>query len=144
MTDDKKTTAKTQKTAASRAAAKPAAPAAATAGDAEAATRAFRKTREGIVVSNKMAKTIVVRVERLVQHPFYPRTIKRANKFHAHDEERTAKIGDRVKIMETRPMSKTKRWRLLEIVRRASGAPEVPVDVIPGAEQGKALKGSKR
>ncbi len=97
-------------------AAKPSATATAT----QAEDRAFRKTRVGIVVSDKMAKTIVVRVDRLVRHPFYPRTVTRSNKFHAHDEAGAAKMGDRVKIMETRPISRTKRWRLVEVIRRGS------------------------
>ena len=142
MTDEKKSTAKTRKSAAPKAAG--AKPAAGASGEGEATSRAFRKIREGIVFSNKMTKTIVVRVERIVEHPFYPRRIKRANKFHAHDEVGTAKVGDRVRIMETRPMSKTKRWRLLNVVRRASAAPAVPVEAIPGVEQGAAAKGSKR
>ncbi|HEY1252470.1 MAG TPA: 30S ribosomal protein S17 [Thermoanaerobaculia bacterium] len=78
-----------------------------------------RQTKVGRVVSNKMQKTIVVQVERRVQHAEYTRTIKRTSKFHAHDEKNEAKIGDRVRIEETRPMSKLKRWRLREILTRA-------------------------
>ena len=88
--------------------------------------RLQRKIREGIVVSNKMQKTIVVQIHRLVRHPLYPRTIRSSNKFKAHDEQNTAKIGDVVRIMETRPLSKDKRWRLIEVVRRGSGAEPVP------------------
>ena len=85
-----------------------------------------RKTRDGIVVSNKMQKTIVVRIEHLVRHPKYSRVLKQANTFKAHDETNSAAIGDLVRIMETRPLSKDKRWRLVEILQRASSAPPVP------------------
>lgn len=91
-----------------------------------AASRASRKVRIGTVVSNKMKKTIVVRVNRLVKHPKYQRIIRQSSTFKAHDETNSAAIGDWVKIMETRPLSKDKRWRLVEIVRRASTAPAVP------------------
>ena len=80
-----------------------------------------RKIRQGTVVSNKMDKTVVVRVERLTKHPRYNKTIKRAKKFKAHDEQNQCAIGDIVEIMETRPLSKDKRWRVTEIVRRAAG-----------------------
>jgi len=78
-----------------------------------------RKTREGTVVSDKMEKTIVVEVERRVQHAEYTRTIKRTSLFHAHDEANAAHVGDRVRIEETRPLSKLKRWRLQEILVKA-------------------------
>lgn len=91
-------------------------------------TRGQRKAKVGIVVSNRMAKTIVVRVTRLVKHPQYTRIIKQVSGFKAHDETNSAAIGDVVKIMETRPLSKEKRWRLVEILRRASTAPPVPGD----------------
>ena len=78
-----------------------------------------RATKLGRVVSDKMTKTIVVEVERRVQHAQYTRTIKRTSRFHAHDEANAAKVGDRVRIEETRPMSKLKRWRLREIVTKA-------------------------
>ncbi len=78
-----------------------------------------RKTFVGIVESNRMDKTIVVRVERLVKHPIYKKYIKRSTKLMAHDPENTCNIGDRVQIMATRPMSKRKRWRLVEVVERA-------------------------
>lgn len=81
--------------------------------------RARRKTRTGVVVSNKMDKTIVVAVETMVQHKLYGKTLKRTTKFKAHDEENTCKEGDKVLIMETRPLSRDKRWRLVEIIERA-------------------------
>lgn len=77
-----------------------------------------RKTRTGVVVSDKMQKTIVVRIERSTRHPLYKKTIRRYKKFKAHDENNSAKTGDVVKIMETRPLSKEKRWRLLEILKK--------------------------
>ena len=81
-------------------------------------TRNLRKTRIGIVTSNKMTKTITVAVERKVKHPIYGKFVKKTTKFHAHDEKDEASIGDIVRIMETRPLSKTKRWRLVEIVEK--------------------------
>ncbi len=81
--------------------------------------RKSRKTRIGIVSSNKMDKTITVAVERKVKHPIYGKFVKKTTKFHAHDEASTAGIGDTVRIMETRPLSKTKRWRLVEIIEKA-------------------------
>lgn len=81
--------------------------------------RTLRKVRTGRVVSDKMDKTIVVAVEKKVRHPLYGKTINRTTKFKAHDELNDAKIGDTVKIMETRPLSKDKRWRLVEILERA-------------------------
>jgi small subunit ribosomal protein S17 len=78
-----------------------------------------RKARIGKVVSNKMDKTIVVAIETLVSHPLYKKSVKRTTKFKAHDENNECNIGDRVKIMETRPLSKEKRWRLVEILERA-------------------------
>jgi len=81
-------------------------------------TRNLRKTRIGIVTSNKMTKTITVAVERKVKHPIYGKFVKKTTKFHAHDEKNEASIGDVVRIMETRPLSKTKRWRLVEIVEK--------------------------
>ena len=76
-----------------------------------------RKIRIGVVVSDKMQKTIVVRVERSAMHPEYGKVIKKAKKFKVHDEKNQAKAGDRVRIMETRPLSKDKRWRLLEVLK---------------------------
>jgi len=81
--------------------------------------RGMRKIRTGKVVSDKMNKTVVVAVESLVSHPMYKRTIRRTKKFKAHDEENSCRIGDKVKIMETRPLSKEKRWRVIEILDRA-------------------------
>ncbi|MDR0839512.1 MAG: 30S ribosomal protein S17 [Oscillospiraceae bacterium] len=78
-----------------------------------------RKTRTGKVVSDKMDKTIVVAVEDRVAHPLYKKIIKRTYKLKAHDEENSAGIGDRVRVMETRPLSKDKRWRLVEIIEKA-------------------------
>ena len=77
------------------------------------------KVRTGIVVSNKMDKTIVVRVERMAEHPLYGKRIKRAKKYVAHDAENACGMGDEVRIRETRPLSKTKRWELVEIMRKA-------------------------
>ena len=82
-------------------------------------TRAFRKTRVGIVISDKMDKTIVVAIETNVQHKLYHKIIKRTYKLKAHDEQNQAGIGDTVKVMECRPLSKDKRWRLVEIVEKA-------------------------
>ena len=79
----------------------------------------LRKTRTGKVVSNKMDKTIVVAVVDNVKHPLYGKIVKRTYKLKAHDEENTCKIGDRVRVMETRPLSKDKRWRLVEVIERA-------------------------
>ena len=81
--------------------------------------RALRKTRVGMVVSDKMEKTVVVAIEDNVKHPVYGKIIKHTLKVHAHDEDNTCGIGDKVKIMETRPLSKTKRWRVVEIIEKA-------------------------
>ncbi|MBQ3735224.1 MAG: 30S ribosomal protein S17 [Bacteroidales bacterium] len=78
-----------------------------------------RKVREGIVVSDKMDKSIVIKVERKMKHPIYGKFLKRTTKFMAHDEKNECRIGDRVRIMETRPLSKNKCWRLIEIVEKA-------------------------
>ena len=86
---------------------------------AEAITRNLRKERIGTVTSNKMDKTIAVAVERKVKHPIYGKFIKKTTRFHAHDEKNEASIGDVVRISETRPLSKTKRWRLVEIIEKA-------------------------
>ena len=82
-------------------------------------TRAFRKTRVGQVVSDKMDKTIVVAIEDSVQHPLYKKTMKRTYKLKAHDENNECGIGDTVDVMETRPLSKDKRWRLVRIIEKA-------------------------
>lgn len=81
--------------------------------------RNLRKQRVGVVVSNKMDKTIAVSVERRVKHPIYSKTVKKTKKYLAHDEKNTCGIGDTVRIMETRPLSKNKCWRLVEILERA-------------------------
>ena len=81
--------------------------------------RATRKTRTGLVVSDKMQKTVVVEIERRVPHPVYGKMVTRTKRVKAHDEENSAKTGDTVRIMETRPLSKDKRWRVVEIVERA-------------------------
>lgn len=81
--------------------------------------RNLRKTRTGVVTSDKMDKTITVAIERKVKHPIYGKFVKKTTKFHAHDEKGECTIGDVVKIMETRPLSKTKRWRLVEVVEKA-------------------------
>lgn len=75
-----------------------------------------RKVRQGVVVSDKSEKTVVVRVERKMTHPLYKKVIRRSKKYQVHDEENTGKVGDVVRIMECRPLSRTKRWRLLEIL----------------------------
>ncbi|MFF1679175.1 30S ribosomal protein S17 [Streptomyces sp. NPDC058256] len=84
-----------------------------------AEARGFRKTREGLVVSDKMDKTVVVAVEDRVKHALYGKVIRRTNKLKAHDEQNAAGVGDRVIIMETRPLSSTKRWRIVEIIEKA-------------------------
>ncbi|MBP8035894.1 MAG: 30S ribosomal protein S17 [Negativicutes bacterium] len=78
-----------------------------------------RKSKTGVVVSNKMEKTVVVAVERLVQHSLYSKSVRQTVKFKAHDENNESNVGDKVKIMETRPLSKDKRWRVIEIVEKA-------------------------
>ena len=82
-------------------------------------TRNLRKTRVGIVVSDKMDKTIVVAIQDNVKHKVYNKIIKRTTKIHAHDENNECNIGDKVEVMETRPLSKTKRWRLVQIIEKA-------------------------
>jgi len=81
--------------------------------------RSGRKTRVGVVVSARMDKTIAVSVERLFRHPVFGKTVRKSNKLYVHDEENKAKVGDRVLIMETRPVSKTKRWRLIKVTEEA-------------------------
>jgi small subunit ribosomal protein S17 len=83
------------------------------------AARGFRKVREGLVVSDKMDKTVVVAVEDRVKHPLYGKVIRRTNKLKAHDEQNRCGVGDRVLLMETRPLSASKRWRVVEIVEKA-------------------------
>jgi len=99
----------------------PAAPA------APAPARGKRKERVGEVISNKMAKTIVVQVERRFPHPKFKKVVTGYKKFYAHDETSQAKVGDRVRIEETRPLSKLKRWRLVEVVTKSSGITPVAV-----------------
>lgn len=96
-----------------------------TAAPETAASRGNRKERVGEVISNKMAKTIVVRVERRFPHARFKKVVTGYKKFYAHDEKGDAKVGDRVRIEETRPLSKTKRWRLVEVVERAAGVTPV-------------------
>ena len=83
------------------------------------AERGSRKVRTGVVVSNAMDKTVVVRVDHQLRHPLYRKIVRRTSKLRAHDEGNEVGVGDRVRIMETRPLSKTKRWRVVEIVERA-------------------------
>lgn len=85
----------------------------------EMETRGYRKTRTGVVTSDKMDKTIVVSIKTKVRHPLYGKMVNRTRKFKVHDEENACGIGDTVKIMETRPLSKDKRWRLVEIIEKA-------------------------
>ena len=91
------------------------------------ASRAKRKERVGEVISNKMAKTIIVRVERRFAHPKFKKVVTGYKKLYAHDEKAEAKVGDHVRLEETRPLSKTKRWRLVEIVDRGTGVAPVAV-----------------
>ncbi len=85
----------------------------------ETSDRSRRKTREGVVVSDKMDKTVIVSVEDRVKHPLYGKVLRRASKLQAHDEANACSIGDRVLLMETRPLSATKRWRVVEILEKA-------------------------
>ncbi len=102
-----------------------AAPPATPATSAPTASRANRKERVGEVIGNKMAKTIIVRVERRFAHPKFKKVVTGYKKFYAHDEKNEAKVGDRVRIEETRPLSKTKRWRLVEVVEHTTGVAPV-------------------
>ena len=90
-----------------------------TAGTQNASERNTRKTREGLVVSDKMQKTVVVAIQRRYAHPVYGKMVTRTKRVKAHDEENAAKVGDTVRIVETRPLSKDKRWRVVDIVDRA-------------------------
>jgi small subunit ribosomal protein S17 len=85
----------------------------------ESSARGFRKTREGLVVSDKMQKTVVVAVEDRVKHPLYGKVIRRTSKLKAHDEAGDSHVGDRVLLMETRPLSASKRWRVVEVIEKA-------------------------
>lgn len=84
----------------------------------EVVTRGRRKVRVGVVVSDRMDKTVVVAVERIVRHPLYGKRVKRTKKFHAHDENNECQVGDVVEIMETRPLSKMKRWRVSRVIQK--------------------------
>ena len=86
---------------------------------ATTAERGRRKVRTGVVVSDTMDKTVLVRIDRKVTHPLYKKTVRRSSKLAAHDERNEAHVGDTVRVMETRPISKSKRWRIVEIVERA-------------------------
>jgi small subunit ribosomal protein S17 len=85
----------------------------------QVAERGRRKVRTGVVVSDAADKTVMVRVDRQVKHPLYEKTVRRSSKFAAHDESNDAHVGDKVRVMETRPLSKTKRWRVVEVLERA-------------------------
>lgn len=85
----------------------------------EKLVRNYRKIRQGKVVSNKMDKSIVVRIDRTMKHPLYLKPVRTSSKLYAHDEKNDANVGDVVRVMETRPLSKMKRWRLVEVVERA-------------------------
>ena len=105
--------------------------------DSTASERGRRKVRTGVVVSDAMDKTVLVRIDRTVKHPRYEKTVRRSSKLAVHDEANDAHVGDTVRVMETRPLSKDKRWRLIEITRRAATAPVVPGSE-PEAAQGAA------
>jgi small subunit ribosomal protein S17 len=96
---------------------------------AEAKAQGLKNEKVGQVVSTKMAKTIVVEVSRRVPHPLYKRIVAKRKKFYAHDEERSAKLGDVVRIVECRPLSKLKRWTLAEVIRRAAQVSVQPTDL---------------
>ena len=87
--------------------------------EAQATRRAGRKVRQGVVVSDKMQKTAVVALETTVEHPLYKKRLRRTTRIKVHDEENTCRVGDRVEVMETRPLSRDKRWRLVQVVERA-------------------------
>jgi small subunit ribosomal protein S17 len=89
------------------------------AGPQASVERGRRKTRQGVVVSDKMDKTVLVRIDRQMRHPLYKKIVRRSSKLAAHDERNDAHVGDTVRVMETRPTSKNKRWRVIEILERA-------------------------
>jgi small subunit ribosomal protein S17 len=89
-----------------------------------------RQQKVGIVTSNKMQKTVVVTVERQVRHPFYKRVVRRSKKFLAHDEKNQCRVGDTVRIEETRPLSRSKRWRVVEVVAQAAQVAPLPESVV--------------
>ncbi|MCS7316384.1 MAG: 30S ribosomal protein S17 [Bryobacterales bacterium] len=99
----------------------------------EQARHGHKQEKVGVVVSTRMQKTIVVEVERRAPHPLYKKVVARRKKFYAHDEEQTARVGDVVRIVESRPLSRLKRWRLVEVIRRAT-LPEVEAPVEPTEE----------
>ncbi len=99
----------------------------------EQKTHGHKQEKVGVVVSTRMQKTIVVEVERRAPHPLYKKVVARRKKFYAHDEEETARVGDVVRIVESRPLSRLKRWRLVEVIRRAA-LPEVEAPVEPTEE----------
>ena len=106
-----------------------------------ATSRSSRKEQVGYVVSDKMQKTIVVRVDRRVRHPKYEKVLTLASKFYAHDEKNEAKVGDRVRIIETRPLSRQKRWRLVEVIEKGALKANFVEDVQnPQVSQGSILK----
>lgn len=96
-----------------------------------------QKVREGFVVSDKMDKTVVVEVERTFQHPVYRRTVRRSKKYKAHDPQNSYRIGDRVRIVETRPLSKEKRWRVIEVIKRPETVPAEEAIQSEGSEEAK-------
>ena len=100
--------------------------------------RALRKERDGVVVSKSGSKSVVVKVERRKQHPVYGKTMRTHRKFHVHDEENTAGVGDKVRIAETRPLSKMKRWRLVKIKEHQAGAVETAEEAGSDAGGGSA------
>ncbi|RLA84637.1 MAG: 30S ribosomal protein S17 [Deltaproteobacteria bacterium] len=100
------------------------------------AERGRRKMEVGVVVSDKMDKTVVVRVERFVQHPRYGKVMRRYTKFYAHDERNECKVGDKVLIIETRPLSRLKRWRVVKILEKAEEVlPSVPAEEVVGDDK---------
>ena len=99
----------------------------------QAEQRKPRKIRQGVVVSDKMNQSIVVRVDRTVRHPLYKKILRRSKRYMAHDQENTCQVGDVVRIMECRPISRNKRWRLMEVVRKAEGL--LPSEKVEGAAQ---------
>ena len=105
-------------------------------------SRSNRKERIGVVISDKMDKTITVQVDRVSRHPVYNRSIRKATKFKAHDEANTAKVGDVVRIQETRPLSKTKRWRLVEIIKHFAGTGSVELKPVEGEKSSPNKEGA--
>jgi small subunit ribosomal protein S17 len=100
----------------------------------------IRRARTGVVVSDAMNKTVIVAVERMVQHSSYKRIVHRTSKFYAHDENNECQKGDQVTIVESRPMSKLKRWRLREVVRKASAAVSAPASAADSEDRGRITK----